>query len=36
MEKKLSKRAFSIIKKMQQNELNESLIYKAIARFAKG
>ena len=36
MEKQLSKRAFSIIKKMQQNELNESVIYKAIARFAKG
>ena len=36
MKKELSKRAFSIIKKMQQNELNESVIYKAIARFAKG
>ena len=36
MEKQLSGRAFSIIKKMQQNELNESVIYKAIARFAKG
>ena len=36
MGKELSKRAFSIIKKMQQNELNESIIYAAIARFAKG
>ena len=36
MGKQLSGRAFSIIKKMQQNELNESVIYKAIARFAKG
>ena len=36
MEKELSKRAFSIIKKMQQNELNESVIYAAISRFAKG
>ena len=36
MEKELSKRALSIIKKMQQNELNESIIYAAIAKFAKG
>lgn len=32
----ISKKALSIIKKMQQNELNESIIYKKIARFAKG
>ncbi len=32
----LSKKAIDIIKKMQQNELNESVIYKEIAKFAKG
>jgi len=32
----LSPRALAIIKKMQKNELNESYIYAAIARFAKG
>ncbi len=37
MEKKnLSNEALSIIKKMQQNELTESYIYEAIAKFAKG
>lgn len=36
MTKELSKKAFDIIKKMQQNELNESVIYEKIARFAKG
>lgn len=34
--KKISQAAFVIIKKMQQNELNESAIYEAIAEFAKG
>lgn len=32
----ISKKALAIIKKMQQNELNESIIYQKIARFAKG
>ncbi|MBQ7374947.1 MAG: VIT1/CCC1 transporter family protein [Clostridia bacterium] len=37
MEKKnLSTKALSVIKKMQQNELTESYIYEAIAKFAKG
>ncbi len=36
MEKKLSGKALSIIKKMQQNELTESVIYERIAAFAKG
>ena len=34
--KKVSEKAISIIKKMQQNELTESIIYKEIAQFAKG
>ena len=34
--KELSKTALTVIKKMQQNELNESVIYESIARFAKG
>lgn len=34
--KKISQKALSIIKKMQQNELDESYIYEAIAKFAKG
>ena len=34
--KNISKDALAIIKKMQQNELNESIIYKKIAKFAKG
>ncbi len=33
---KIREKALSIIKKMQQNELNESYIYASIARFAKG
>ena len=36
MEKKISKKALEIIKKMQQNELTESVIYKEISKFAKG
>ena len=36
MEKTLSAKALEIINKMQQNELNESIIYEKIARFAKG
>ena len=34
--KEISKEALSIVKEMQQNELNESIIYKKIAKFAKG
>ncbi len=34
--KELSKETLAVIMKMQQNELNESLIYKRIAKFAKG
>ena len=36
MTTKLSKMALSIIKKMQQSELTESVIYEKIAKFAKG
>ena len=36
MKKMLSEKAVEIISKMQQNELTESVIYKEIARFAKG
>ena len=36
MVKELSKKAIEIIKKMQQNELTESVIYREIAKFAKG
>ena len=36
MNKSVSDAALNIIKKMQQNELTESVIYKKIARFAKG
>ncbi|MBE6548004.1 MAG: rubrerythrin family protein [Ruminococcaceae bacterium] len=36
MSKELSKQALAIIKKMQQNELTESVIYAKIAKFAKG
>jgi len=36
MNQTLSPAALSIIKKMQQNELTESVIYEKIARFAKG
>lgn len=34
--KNVSQAAFAIIKKMQQNELTESVIYEEIAKFAKG
>ena len=36
MIKSLSQKALDIIKKMQQSELTESVIYEEIARFAKG
>ena len=36
MNKQVSNEALKIIKKMQQNELTESVIYKKIAKFAKG
>ena len=36
MTRNLSERALSIIRKMQQNELTESVIYQEIAKFAKG
>ena len=36
MIKQISKKAIEIIKKMQQSELTESVIYAKIARFAKG
>lgn len=36
MEKTISQKALSVIKEMQQNELTESFIYTAIAKFAKG
>ncbi len=36
MIKTLSSKALSIIKKMQQNEITESVIYEEIAKFAKG
>lgn len=36
MKKKLSDKALLIIRRMQQNELNESIIYEKIAKFAKG
>ena len=36
MNKELSKDALSIVKKMQQSELTESVIYEKIAKFAKG
>ena len=32
----ISEKTLSILKKMQQNELNESIIYKEISKFAKG
>ena len=34
--KELSQEALALVKKMQQNELDESIIYKKIAKFAKG
>mgnify|MGYP007037154261 CR=1 FL=1 len=36
MKKQLSEKALKIIRKMQQNELCESVIYEKISRFAKG
>ena len=36
MKNNVSHAAFAIIKKMQQNELTESVIYEEIAKFAKG
>ncbi len=36
MERKLSDKAWAIVRKMQQNECTESVIYAQIARFAKG
>ena len=36
MSSRLSEKALSVVKKMQQNELTESFIYKKIAKFAKG
>ena len=36
MNKQVSSASLSIIKKMQQNELTESVIYTEIAKFAKG
>ena len=36
MTSKVSAKAMAIIKKMQQNELTESVIYEKIAVFAKG
>ena len=36
MENKILEKSLALIKKMQQNELTESVIYKKIAKFAKG
>ena len=36
MEKSISKTSLDIIRRMQQGELTESVIYERIARFAKG
>ena len=36
MKKELSARALALIRKMQKNEATESIIYRKIARFAKG
>ena len=36
MNKKISPAAMKIVKKMQQNEMTESVIYEKIAKFAKG
>ena len=36
MSNPLSAKALSVVQKMQQNELTESVIYEKIARFAKG
>ena len=34
--KTISASAMAVIRKMQQNECNESVIYEKIAKFAKG
>ena len=36
MKKSLSPAALEIVRRMQQNELTESVIYEKIAKFAKG
>jgi demethoxyubiquinone hydroxylase (CLK1/Coq7/Cat5 family) len=36
MSKQLSPQALAVVKAMQQNELNESIIYERIASFVKG
>ena len=36
MSKEISQKALAVIKKMQQSELTESVIYEKIAAFAKG
>lgn len=36
MERQLSQQSLNIIRRMQQNELTESVIYESIAKFAKG
>ena len=36
MKKNISAAALSVIKRMQRNEMNESVIYERIAAFAKG
>ena len=36
MKNNISEAALNIVRKMQQNELTESVIYKEIAKFAKG
>ena len=36
MNKNISDASLKIIKKMQQNELTESIIYEKISKFAKG
>ena len=36
MTKDISEKALKIIKKMQQSELTESVVYAEIAKFAKG
>ena len=36
MNKNVSEKSLKIVRKMQQNELDESIIYEKIARFAKG
>ena len=36
MKEKISEKSIAIMKRMQQNELTESVIYEKISRFAKG